>query len=439
MRGCVFLYFAQKKGNDREVSMSGRPQKNIFLLLLCLILVLLISACTELRLRTLPSPEPTAKLRVLFLPITDTLFQGRYWAIPHNVYAEQMSVPVRKFLQTTGIYEVVPQEDIKTVLRETAVESISWDTGDWEAAKKLGQALHADYVIICRRGFHGFYYFRMLLVNLETGKVYETSNHPGSHLSGSAHREEYRKIVRASHREIFNQAKGDMLATAFRKGRTMHTAPVLIKSPGVPTSTPESRPPAVLPITPSTPPSAREERLPAATTEKAPPTPPPPLTVAVQKPSLQRKSLQEKTGPLIMEGKESGKPRIVVYDLETPPPMQVAGLIITEALREEIHKIGSFDIVNREDLSRAMDELKLRQSGLVQEQGAVQLGHWLAARQSVTGRLGSLGSSTVLQTKRTDIETMGTLSFGSLTAPAGREEDFLNGLPELARKLLQKQ
>jgi hypothetical protein len=416
--------------------MTGRPQKKFFLLLPCLILVLLLSACTELRLRTLPSPEPTAKLRVLFLPITDTLFQGRYWAVPHNVYAEQMSIPVRKFLQSTGIYEVVPQEDIKTVLGETAVESIPWDTGDWEAARKVGQALHADYVIVCRRGFQGFYYFRMLLVNLATGKVYETSNHPGSHLYGSAAREEYRKIVRTSYREIFNQAKGDMLATALRKGRTIHTAPVLMKSPGVPTSPPESRPPVVVPITPATPPSVREESLPA-TTEKVPPLPPP-LTVAVQKPSLQRKSLQEKAGPLIIEGKESGKPRIVVYDLETPPPMQVAGLIITEALREEIHKVGSFDIVNREDLSRAIDELKLQQSGLVQEQGAVQMGRWLAAQQSVTGQLGSLGSSTVLQTKRTDIETMGALSFGSLTAPAGREEDFLNGLPELARKLLLK-
>jgi hypothetical protein len=85
-----------------------------------------------------------------------------------------------------------------------------------------------------------------------------------------------------------------------------------------------------------------------------------------------------------------------------------------------------------------MDELKLQQSGLVQEKEAVQMGRWLAARESVTGRLGSIGSTTLLQTKRTDIETMGTLSFGSLRAPAGREEDFLNGLPDLARKLVQK-
>ncbi len=130
--------------------------------------------------------------------------------------------------------------------------------------------------------------------------------------------------------------------------------------------------------------------------------------------------------------------RIVVYDLETTQPMQVAGLIITEALREEILKLGSFDLVNREDLARAMDELKLQQSGLVGEKEAVTMGRWLAARQSVTGRLGSLGSTTVLQTKRTDIETMGTLSIGSLKAAAGREEDLLEGLPDLAKKLTQK-
>jgi len=134
-----------------------------------------------------------------------------------------------------------------------------------------------------------------------------------------------------------------------------------------------------------------------------------------------------------------GKTRLVVYDLETTQTMQVAGLIITEALREEILKLGSFDLVNREDLSRAMEELKLQQSGLVQEKESVQMGRWLAARESVTGRLGALGSTTVLSTKRTDIETMGTLSIGSIKAPAGREEDLLNGLPELAKKLTKKQ
>ncbi|MBA4396156.1 MAG: hypothetical protein C0394_02010 [Syntrophus sp. (in: bacteria)] len=416
--------------------MSCRPQNSFFILFVCPVLVLFISACTELRLRTMPSPEPAAKLRVLFLPMTDTVFQGRYWAVPHNVFAEQMVVSVQRTLRNAGFYDVVPQEDIKTVLGDTAVESIHWDMGHWSAARKVGRALHADYVMICRRGFQGFYYVRMLLINLETGKVFETTDHPGSHLSGSAHSAEYRKIVQARYRDIFNQAKGDMLATALRKGSTAYSAQIVMKPSEGPTSTPESASSAVIPVTPATPPPACEEALPAATTENAPAPPP---AVAVQKPSVERKSLQDMTGPSIMEGRESEKTRIVVYDLETPQPMRVAGLIITEALREEIHKTGFFDIVNREDIGTAVEEMKLQQSGLVQMQGAVQMGRLLAARQSVTGRLGPLGSSIVLQIKRTDIETMGTLSFGSITAPAGREEDFLNGLPELARKLLRKQ
>lgn len=396
--------------------MSGSQEKNILFVLLCMIFVLLLSACTELRLRTIPSPAPTANLRVLLLPMTDTVFRGGHWAVPHNVFAEQMAVSVRRTLQNAGFYEVVPQEELNTVLGDTAAESIHWDMGDWSAARKVGRALHADYVMICRRGFQGFYYVRMLLINLETGKVFDTTDHPGSHLSGSAHSAEYRKIFQARYRDIFNQAKGDMLATALRKGRTAYSAPIIMQPSEGPTSTPESRPTAVIPITPA-----------------------PPPAVAVQKPSVERKSLPGKTGTSIIEGKAAEKTRIVVYDLETPPPMQVAGLIITEALREEIHKIGSFDIVNREDLGRGMDELKIQQSGLVQGQDAVQIGRWLAARQSVTGRLGPLGISIVLQIKRTDIETMGTISFASITAPAGREEDFLHGLPELARKLLRKQ
>jgi hypothetical protein len=416
--------------------MTGRLLKYFFFPLLLMIPILFLSACTGLSLRTLPSPEPAAKLRVFFLPVTDPVFQGRSWAMPHPEFVKKITVPVRTFLQETDIYEVIPQEDIKAVLGETALDSVQWETGGWRAAREVGRALHADYVIICQRGFQGGFYFRMLLVNLETGIVYETSDHPGTQFSRSSLIEEYRKIVRASYREIFAQAKGDMLATALRKGRMAHGAPILTKPSGEPTSIPASAPAAVVPLTTPTPPSDPEKNLAAVMTKKVSPSPPP--AGAFQKPFPPEINLREKLGFSSVEDKDSGKPRIVIYDLEAPPLMQVAGLIITEALREAIHKTGSVDVVNREDLSRAMDELKLQQSGLVQGTNALQMGRWLAARQSVTGRLGSLGNVTVLQAKRTDIETMGTLSFGSLTAPAGREEEILNNLPELAQKLLPK-
>jgi hypothetical protein len=82
-----------------------------------------------------------------------------------------------------------------------------------------------------------------------------------------------------------------------------------------------------------------------------------------------------------------------------------------------------------------MQELSLKQSGLVDEKQVLKLGKWLAANEAVTGRFAQFGNSYILQAKRTDITKMSTLGFGSLKCTAGQEEELLAGLPELARKI----
>jgi hypothetical protein len=468
--------------------MNGRSRNRFGLWLSCLILALGITACADVKVNTLPPPPPTAKLRVFFLPVSDALPGRQYWSVSHKDFSRNMAQPLIRYLRATGIYTMVPPRDVSAVLTGQNTERILWQRNDWGTARKVGRALHADYVVVTRRGYQGFFFFQMLWINLETGKVFESKDHPGTFLQGAAKQDEFRRIVRQTYREIFQQAKGDLLATAIRKGRTMERPGTPPQGPAKrpePAVTPAPKPPPPPPVqeapppqviatkpVPETPGPAGPTKPPApALVEEAPAPPPPaveaspaePEEVAEEAPPAAEAAVKEPPAPgpaasvvaagpppavrpprpalppLLETAPTSGKTRLVVYDLETTQPMQVAGLILTEALREEIHKLGSFDLVNREDLTRALEELKLQQSGLVREKEAVQMGRWLAARQSVTGRLGSLGSTTVLSTKRTDIETMGTLSIGSLKAPAGREEDLLNGLPDLAKKLIQKQ
>ncbi|MGZ3596955.1 MAG: hypothetical protein ACXWMS_03880 [Syntrophales bacterium] len=47
-----------------------------------------------------------------------------------------------------------------------------------------------------------------------------------------------------------------------------------------------------------------------------------------------------------------------------------------------------------------------------------------------------LGNSYILQAKRTDIKTMGTLGVSMLKCSSGQEEELLSGIPILARKLI---
>lgn len=432
------------------------PIRTIILLTM-IILLLGITACAEIKLQTLPPPPPTAKLRVFFLPVSDVMPARLWWGTPHKEFAANMTYQVAHFLQTTGIYEIVPARDVNAVLDGQNDEDIYWVRGNWESAKRVGRAVHADYVVVAHRGFasRGVYFFEMLWINLETGKIFESRNTASSFLDTNAKRQEFKNIVNQIYREIFQQAKEDLLSTAILKGRIAEKAGL---GQDLPAKTP-----------------VREERIPAVKEKEAPdrlpiiamgPAPEIPKAGASQKPAVKEPAAKktpvtssERTGtpvvavvrppvappsmrePLIKADivPAGKKPRLVVYDLEASQPMQVVGLILTEALREEIFKIGSFDLINREDLTRAIEELKLQQSGLVQEKDAVQMGRWFAARQSVTGRLGVIGSTMLLQAKRTDIETMGTLAIGSLNAPAGREEELLNGLSSLARQLFPRQ
>jgi len=54
------------------------------------------------------------------------------------------------------------------------------------------------------------------------------------------------------------------------------------------------------------------------------------------------------------------------------------------------------------------------------------------------GKFGVLGNTSVLQAKRVDVETQGTLALSSLKCVLGKEEEMLVRLPDLARKLLGK-
>jgi hypothetical protein len=54
------------------------------------------------------------------------------------------------------------------------------------------------------------------------------------------------------------------------------------------------------------------------------------------------------------------------------------------------------------------------------------------------GNFGVLGNTSVLQAKRIDVETQGTLALASLKCEHGKEEEMLASLPELVRKLVEK-
>jgi len=474
------------------------PLKLTFIPIMLFVFVC-INACAEIRLGTIPSPPPSAKLRVFIMPITGEQFAiGRTsfpWLTPHNQFREKTVSVASKFLTGSGVYEVIPDEDLRAVLGAQEFMGWQWVRNDLALLKQVGKVLHADYAMIFeRRHIEMNFVPKMVFVNLESGTRYESSGFQA--WTGIDSREyrfaEANKLIQTCYRKIFYDAKGDMLATAIRKGRLMPTEDIkkppvketklasvqktpvklpigtegdkgypltkeLSQKPVPPLARPPEKSivsipkpsikpalPPPQPLSASKPPldvipALRKEPLPQNTLTDKPkviarisPSPPSDLPSGDKRRDFEKKLEKD----LQSESPLTDKTKLVVHDFDTIERLKVVSLILTEALREELFILGRFRLVNREDMMQMLQEQKIQQSGLVDEKQVVQLGKWLAANESVTGRLSVLGNTYLLQAKRTDIQTLGTLGLGSLRCVAGHEDELLSGMPDLARKLV---
>jgi hypothetical protein len=366
-----------------------------------LFLFLLIPACAEVRFQTIAAPPPTAKLRVLVQPISGNGPPGG-WRASHENWAMMQTRNVEGILEQSGVYELPKPQEIRQVLGNRQISWSEWKRNDWAVAREAGQAIHADYSLIVERAFsEGIRYFDALLINVETGRRFAVSLRVPLRPEAQ---EDWRRINRVACRELFQDAKGDMVATAMRKGQT------LVSGVG-----PTPQPPPVPPTVPS---PSSGPKVPPEVTSSAP----------VRQIDLEK--------ALRAESETQGRPRLVVYDLEAVDSLKIAALIFSEALREELSRMG-FTLVNRENITKLLEEMAFQKTGVVDEQQAVQLGKGLAATQIVMGRFATLGKMAVLQAKRIDIQTQGTLALGSLNCPLGKEEDLIARMPELARKLIE--
>jgi len=362
-------------------------------------------ATTGQQLGTIPLPTETNKLRVFVCPVSDNTM----WRITHEEYVKNHYRTTARFLSRKDIYEVVPFKDVASVLGKEWSRDPHLQRSDWALARQAAKALHADYIMAIERGHLGNKtpYLEIAMINTENGKKFKKLEMTPGRIP-----DDLLTTIKAAYRSVFIEAQNDMLATAIKKGR----------------------------LTRNRKGSLAEESPSTAITSK------PAEAVDKQKQPLDQLS-DDKAKELIKDPSTfytedtsaTGKTKLVVYDFASSQNLNVIALILSEALREELYRMGKYTLVNRDNLSQFMDEFKLQQSGLVDEKEAVKIGKWLAAQESVTGRIDVLGGSYVLFAKRTDITSLGTLSIVSVKCPVGEEENLLKEMTLLAAKLVKLQ
>jgi hypothetical protein len=390
-----------------------------------------LASCATVKVNPIPEPPPTARLRVFVAAFT--LGPSHWsWSVPHEQYAKNQIIRTGRFLEKKGVYEVVKEGDVRAAIGDQALNYDSMKNDDWAQARRIGKALHADYVLVIARDKSNVgtgewvLIFTAELVSVETGKTFKSLYSVNNIIASDL--EFQLKLIRETYRDMFDQAKYDMLAVAARKGR-VYVPPARTQKAPVISRTVEPSAPAVPPTAvpkETVSPIVAIEESPAAKKEA----PPVVAKATAPSPNLPGAGLFEDLK------KAPGAKRLVVYDLESNEQYRTVALILADALREEVFKLKQFVLVNREDLQKVLEEMALQQTGLIDEKQAVKTGKGLAANQVVTGRLGLLGNTFVMQAKRVDVETFGTLGIASMRYTEGQEEEVLNKLPEFARGLV---
>ncbi len=434
------------------------------------LMALLLTACSNIKVATIPPPHPTAKVRIYVQAVSTKQTTKGKWGRSNEEFSDNQVRLIENILKKSGIYEVVSDDDVDAVLGEQQPARWEFESGNWALARQIAGALHADYALIVERGIsrRRDSFFEAVLINAVTGKRFGVSLTFFNRQIGQGRWP--KGTAPAAYRELFRDAKADLLGTAIRKSRlpipeptvTAQAPPLDDTNKQIPSLDKKPESPAIAKSTEEKELALREkekvergraeqERAPALRekerikddTKKKPPAsdqmaPAPILAKTIPAATKEGGSRIIDIDSVLVEDAPAGTgERLVVYDLEAADNLRPTALILSESLREELFKFRRFSLVNRENLLQLMDELKFQQSGLVDEKQAVQLGKGMAANQVVTGRLGPLGGSYILQAKRIDVQSLGTKALSSLKCKQGEEEQLLEQLPDLAKKLAE--
>jgi len=391
-----------------------------------LLLGIQLSGCAAVKLGSIAKPVETSQLRVVVLPISSHHSRGS-WGKSSEEFSDTLYRIVHRHLDRFGFYQVVPEADVRAVLGDYVPQSWSLNRNDAELVRRIGAALYADYVLLVERGSLGdpHYFLTVDLFNIDSGRRFEVRINNTREPDGKKLPDGTAKLAL---RELFRDAKGDLLSTALNKVR---------KAPEIESQQRPERDEAEQM-------GLEKER---AHTEEA---------ERLEREQLARIKADEqkfaKAGVLaggersvdysqILQAQERlypGAKRLIVYDMApSSETYRTVALILSEALREEIHKRGSYNLVNRENLQQLLDEMKFQQSGLVESSQAIKLGQGAGAQEIVTGTVGAVGRTVIMQSKRIDIQTMVNRALASIRSEEGKEDQMLNGLAHMVDQLLQ--
>jgi curli biogenesis system outer membrane secretion channel CsgG len=116
---------------------------------------------------------------------------------------------------------------------------------------------------------------------------------------------------------------------------------------------------------------------------------------------------------------------VAVTDLQAQGVTQSDAAVISEQLRYQLYHLGSFTVLERNQMENILKEQGFQQTGCTSEQCAIEMGQLLGVKQIITGSIGKVGSYSILNVRFIDVAT-GKIVFNESEQIKGSIEEVLD-------------
>ena len=128
---------------------------------------------------------------------------------------------------------------------------------------------------------------------------------------------------------------------------------------------------------------------------------------------------------------------VAVFDFEAKNLNQETADAATDLLRTELFNTGRFQVAERDQIRKVLDEQNFQISGLTDVEDAVEIGRLLNVRAIMVGSVNRLGSTYFLNMRLISVRT-GLVGLAESIKCTGGEEKLPDAISDLARNIAQK-
>ncbi len=126
---------------------------------------------------------------------------------------------------------------------------------------------------------------------------------------------------------------------------------------------------------------------------------------------------------------------IAVVEFEGNGISQTEAIALTDRLRNELFRLGAFEVVERGMMETILTEQDFQMTGCTSNDCLVEVGQLLGARQVVGGRISRVGAMFTVSARVVDVQTGKLLGVSDFDLRGGLEEMLTDGMKQVALML----